>query len=119
MSQRRRFGDAGEQAAVDWLVASNWQIIDRNWRCPEGEVDIVALDPDGVLVFVEVKTRAGTGFGYPLEALDDAKLRRMRAVARQWMRSHKGRGRGMRIDAVGIIRHRGYAPQFSYARAVA
>ena len=66
----RAIGRIGEEHAVEHLTGLGWQVLDRNWRCNEGELDIIAHDPHaGALVFIEVKCRSGLGFGDPLEAV--------------------------------------------------
>lgn len=77
------------------------RILDRRWRCPQGELDIVAVDGD-TLVFVEVKTRRGLGFGHPFEAITPAKVVRLRTLAGLWLESNGHRG-PIRMDAVGVI----------------
>ena len=76
----------------------------RNWRCRYGEIDIVARD-GASLVFCEVKTRAGTGFGVPLEAITQRKLARMRRLAVLWLEAAGGHRGPIRLDAVGVLRH--------------
>ena len=68
MAIKDDLGRAGEQAAHDHLVALGFVVLDRNWRCGQGEIDIVAREA-GELVIVEVKTRRSTGFGHPFDAL--------------------------------------------------
>jgi putative endonuclease len=77
-------------------------VLDRNWRCEVGEIDIVARDGD-TLVVCEVKTRSGTGYGSPLEAVTEAKARRLRALAARWLADRRVRPRGVRIDVVGVL----------------
>lgn len=69
-------GRYGEQLAEQHLTAAGMVVLARNWRCPQGELDLVVRDVDGTVVFVEVKTRAGTGFGEPAEAVGRVKARR-------------------------------------------
>ena len=76
--------------------------MDRNWRCPQGEIDLVARD-GAELVFVEVKTRSSVAFGHPLEAITATKLARLRRLAAAWCEAHPGNHDRIRIDAVGII----------------
>ena len=80
-SDRGGLGRYGEEVAAEHLVAAGLTIVARNWRCREGEVDIVALDGD-VLVMCEVKTRRGVGFGTPLDAVTPAKAARLRRAIR-------------------------------------
>lgn len=85
-------------------------LLDRNWRCPEGEIDLVLRDGD-VLVVAEVKTRRGVGYGHPLEAVDEVRLHRMRRVAAKWMAERRIRPKQVRFDVVGVLR-----PRFGPAR---
>ncbi|MDM8270949.1 YraN family protein [Thermophilibacter provencensis] len=101
-------GKRGEDAAVRSLTDRGWQIIVRNWHCSEGEVDIIAKDPDGELVFVEVKTRhspgAEQGLGYeviPEEAVDEAKRARYVRCASLFLRSTPYIER-VRFDVIAI-----------------
>ncbi|MDY6077422.1 YraN family protein [Mobiluncus sp.] len=81
----RQLGMAGEEVAVKSLKAEGYVIVDRNWRCRAGEVDIVALSPEGVLGFIEVKTRSNHRHGMPIEAITMKKLARMRRVMGSWL----------------------------------
>lgn len=100
MHPKDRLGRTGEDAAADLLRQAGMRIVDRNWRCRHGELDVVARD--GVTwVFVEVKTRRGRRFGHPLEAITREKLRRLRTLATLWMQAHDVRG-PMRLDAVAV-----------------
>jgi putative endonuclease len=96
-------GRDGEQAAVDYLKERGFRILDRNWRCAAGELDIVAVERH-VLVVCEVKTRSGTGYGTPLEAVGAAKRRRLRQLAVAWLNAHGIRFDRIRIDVVGLVR---------------
>jgi len=95
-------GRSGEQAAADYLEAQGLRILDRNWRCDLGEIDIVAVDRH-VFVVCEVKTRSGVRYGTPLEAVTKTKLRRLRRLAVMWLNAHGVRFDQVRIDVVGII----------------
>ena len=86
--RRAALGARGEEAAAAWYVAASYEVLDRNWRCAEGEIDVVAADADGgVLVICEVKTRTSGAFGSPFEAVTPAKQRRLRTLAAWWLRS--------------------------------
>ena len=100
---RQDLGRRGEDAAAEYLVARGMELVVRNWRCRHGEIDIVALD-GAVLVFCEVKTRRGTGFGVPLAAITRPKLARMRRLAVLWLEEHGGHRGPIRIDAMGMLR---------------
>jgi putative endonuclease len=79
------------------------QVVDRNWRCAHGELDLVARDGD-CLVFCEVKTRRSVRFGDPFEAVTWAKATRLRRLAVAWLREHDTHSGRIRIDVVGVIR---------------
>lgn len=96
-------GKEGEQAAVDYLKKLGFRILDRNWRCPDGELDIVAVD-GGTFVVVEVKTRSGLRYGTPLEAVTARKQRRLRRLAVAWLMMHGVRFPVIRVDVIGLVR---------------
>ena len=95
-------GRDGEQAAVDYLESCGFRILDRNWRCADGEIDIVAVDRH-TLVVCEVKTRSGTRYGTPLEAVGRTKRIRLRRLAVRWLIAHGIRFDQIRIDVVGLL----------------
>jgi putative endonuclease len=104
MAAKDILGRAGEDRAVRYLLESGYEILDRNWRCAQGELDIVAV-VDGALCVVEVKTRRSAAFGHPFEAVDARKRRRLWQLAHAWIEAHpeRARGRRVRLDAIGII----------------
>jgi putative endonuclease len=106
MAAKDELGRRGEALAAEYLVQHGCELVERNWRCAQGEIDIVVRDGDE-LVFVEVKTRSSTGFGHPLEAITVSKLARLRRLAAAWCAAHPGRHGLVRIDAVAIV-----APMF-------
>jgi len=95
-------GRDGEQAAVTYLEGCGFRILDRNWRCADGEIDIVAVERH-TFVVCEVKTRSGTRFGTPLEAVGNAKRRRLRRLAVRWLNAHGVRFEQIRVDVVGLL----------------
>ena len=103
MRSKDVLGRQGEQAAAEYLEASGFRILDRNWRCAEGELDIVAADGRS-LVVCEVKTRSGKRYGTPLEAITRQKQRRLRRLAVSWLVAHGVLFHQVRIDVVGITR---------------
>jgi putative endonuclease len=100
-------GRDGEQLAAAHLLSKGMEILDRNWRCRQGELDIVAAD-ECCLVFCEVKTRRSNAFGSPLEAVDSRKAARIRRLAMTWLSENPGvhadqRWTELRFDVVGVI----------------
>jgi putative endonuclease len=77
-------------------------LVDRNWRCDLGEIDLVLRDGD-VLVFCEVKTRTTTAYGHPLEAVTPAKGERLGRLAERWLHEHDVHPHEVRIDLVGVM----------------
>ena len=102
MAAKDALGRRGEAIAARYLVGAGLSIVESNWRCPQGEIDLVARDGDE-LVFVEVKTRSSVAFGHPLEAITAAKLARLRRLAAAWCEAHPGNHDRIRIDAVAVI----------------
>jgi len=98
-------GDYGERMAERFLVERGLVILDRNWRCPLGEIDLVARDGP-CLVVCEVKTRRGDAFGPPAEAVTPAKLARLRRLAGAWVAAHDPGWTDLRVDVVGVVRPR-------------
>jgi putative endonuclease len=96
-------GREGEQAAVGYLEGCGFRILDRNWRCGDGEIDIVAVERH-TFVVCEVKTRSGTRYGSPLDAVGHAKRRRLRRLAALWLSAHGIRFDQIRIDVLGLLR---------------
>jgi putative endonuclease len=99
---RTLLGRRGEDAAASYLVRLGWIVLDRNWRCFEGELDIVARDRRE-LVICEVKTRSGLICGNPAEAITPAKAARLRRLAIRWVASHGYSGARLRIDVIGLL----------------
>jgi putative endonuclease len=95
-------GRSGEQAAAEYLEKSGFRVLDRNWRCAAGEIDIVAVDRH-TLVVCEVKSRTGVRYGSPLEAVSRAKRARLRKLAVLWLNAHGIRFDEVRIDVVGLV----------------
>ncbi len=112
-------GRYGEELAAQHLIAAGMSVLVRNWRCPQGELDLVARDRDGTVVFVEVKTRAGTGFGQPAEAVGRVKARRLRVLACCWLLDNRqAGGPELRFDVISVVRRRGEEPTLTHLRGV-
>lgn len=102
--RRRRLGVSGEDRAAAWYEANGYDVLDRNWRCREGELDLVCAR-DGVFVFSEVKTRSSLAYGHPAEAVTVAKQRKVRQVALRWLGAHRDRTYSptLRFDVVAVL----------------
>jgi putative endonuclease len=94
-------GKEGERVAEQYLKNKGYKLVERNYRCPVGELDLIVLDRR-VVVFVEVKTRSGHGYGSPLEAVEFRKQRKMIQVAQYFLNAKKLHQRDARFDVVGI-----------------
>ncbi|TFV67717.1 YraN family protein [Blastococcus sp. CT_GayMR20] len=102
MSTTLDLGSLGERIAVAFLTDAGLRVLDRNWRCREGELDIVAREGDA-LVFCEVKARRGVGYGLPVQAVTIAKQRRLRVLAQRWLAAHDEHAPDLRFDVVGVL----------------
>jgi putative endonuclease len=110
-------GTRGEALAARYLVAQGLTVLSRNWRCPEGELDLVLTDGHQ-LVVCEVKTRTSTTYGTPAEAVDDAKALRIRRLTRNWQAAHDVRGVPTRHDLLAILWPPGEPPQVNHLKGV-
>jgi putative endonuclease len=110
-------GEYGERLAAEHLRADGMQILDRRWRCPIGEVDIVAAD-GGCLVVCEVKTRRSTVAGVPVEAVTRDKLIRLRRLAAAWLAEHESGWPDVRIDVIAVVLPRRGAAVVDHLRGV-
>ena len=104
-ARRQALGQYGESIAARHLAEQGMVVLDRNWRCPAGEIDLVLRD-GRVLVICEVKTRSSIACGSPFEAVTGAKVERLRRLAGHWLQAHPVRPLEVRIDMVGILRPR-------------
>lgn len=102
MGRNAELGAHGERLAAAYLEQHGLTILDRNWRCRFGEIDIVARD-GASLVVCEVKTRSTLAFGHPAEAVTPRKLRRMRHLAVQWLMAHDIHAPLVRLDVVCVV----------------
>lgn len=115
---RRALGDLGERLAAEHLQAQGYEVLDRNWRCAHGEIDLVARD-GSTLVVCEVKTRRSSRYGAPHEAVTRAKAARLRRLAVAWLRAHGGHPARLRIDVISVRVGHGEDPELEHLRAVA
>jgi putative endonuclease len=121
MKSKQQLGVRGEDLACAELERQGMQVLERNWRCRLGEIDIVAADvgESGLtLVFCEVKCRSGLGFGHPLEAITFTKMQTLRQLAALWMRAHRMNASSIRLDAIGIVLAPDQEPVLTHVRGV-
>jgi putative endonuclease len=117
-ASRRALGAYGETLAARLLTTEHGMLLlDRNWRCPEGELDLVLRDGD-VLVACEVKTRRGDGCGSPHEAVDDVRLERLHRLVWRWAEEHGVHPDQVRVDLVAVLRPRRGAAQLDHVRGL-
>jgi putative endonuclease len=102
VARRRALGVAGEDLAAAWYAERGYEVVARNWRCRDGELDLIVAD-GGSLVFCEVKTRSSLAFGSPLEAVTHAKRQRIRRLAARWLDEHPRRAPSLRFDVVAVL----------------
>lgn len=117
MDEQQALGRYGEALAARYLRDRGMTIVERNWRCPDGEIDLVALDGQ-CLVICEVKTRRGTGTGDPIEAVTWQKARRLRRLAAAYLRTRPDTVPDVRIDVIGVLAQRGRRPLVRHVVAV-
>ncbi|ACZ30206.1 protein of unknown function UPF0102 [Xylanimonas cellulosilytica DSM 15894] len=121
MAAKDDVGRRGEQLAAELLTDEGYTLLARNWRGQEGELDLVALDGT-TLVAIEAKTRSGTRYGHPAEAVTPRKLARLRRLTGQWLTEHgrelRHRFRDVRIDVVAVTLPRDAAATVELLRGV-
>ena len=110
-------GDYGERVAQRFLLDQGMRVLGRRWRCRYGEIDIVAVDGD-CLVVCEVKTRRSVLAGTPLDAVTPKKLARLRRLGAAWLAEHGGGYPQVRIDVVGVLVPRRGGPRVEHVRGL-
>jgi putative endonuclease len=120
---RAALGRLGEKLARKSLKRLGWKILAENYRCPSGEIDLIALDPTTSktlqaqsIVFVEVKTRSPGQLAAPQAAVHAAKQRQIRAAAAYYLRTHDAEGFAIRYDIVAIVDARDGQPAIEHIR---
>ena len=116
-SRSTTLGAFGEAFAARHLSSQGMVLLDRNWRCDLGEIDLVLRD-SRILVICEVKTRSSLAFGWPLEAVTARKAARLRRLAARWLTEHSVRPDEVRIDLVGVLIPASGTPQLEHVRGV-
>lgn len=116
-ASRQALGAYGERVAEEHLVAQGMTLLDRNWRCELGELDLV-LREGNVLVACEVKTRSSLLYGTPHEAITDTKLERLQLLGARWATDHGVRPREMRVDLVAVLRSARGAAEVDHVKGI-
>ena len=99
--KRRETGALGEKIAGEFLGKNGYEILETNYRCPDGEIDIIAKQRD-TLVFIEVRTKKSRSFGSPEESITQVKKERLRALAEHYGQEHENLPSTWRIDVVAV-----------------
>ncbi|MFF3574199.1 YraN family protein [Nocardia jiangxiensis] len=117
MAHNLALGAHGEELAAQYLRAAGMDIVEQNWRCRYGELDLIARDAE-VTAFVEVKTRSGLRFGIPAEAVTFTKQQRIRRLALLWLNEQQGPWRQIRFDVVSVLVKPRSEPVIEHLKAV-
>src|SRR5437879_13055943 len=100
---RRALGASGEEAVAEWYRARGYELVARNWRCRDGELDLI-VRRGRAYVFCEVKSRSSTAFGFPVEAVTRAKQVRLRHLAARWLHDEAPvRASEIRFDVASVL----------------
>ncbi|MDX1874830.1 YraN family protein [Mycolicibacterium sp. 120266] len=114
---RAEIGALGERLAVEHLQSLGLRVLQRNWRCRYGELDVIAVE-GATVVFVEVKTRTSDAFGGVAQAVSPVKVRRLRRLAGLWLAQQDRSWAGVRIDVIGVRIGRTRVPELAHLRGV-
>jgi len=114
---RRVLGRRGEQLAADYLGELGLVVLERNWRCREGELDIIATDGLGRVYFCEVKTRSGEGYGIPAESVTRGKRRKIRRLAGVWLSANTTGWHATQFDVISVLWPSQAEPTLTYLPA--
>ena len=117
LTHNQALGAYGELLAARYLTSQGMVLLDHNWRCPVGELDLV-LREGKTLVICEVKTRTSNDYGTPHEAIDRSKVERLRRLAAAWLRVHSARPDDIRLDLVAVLQPRGGEPEIDHVRGL-
>lgn len=118
MAAKDELGRRGEDVAARWFEQRGLVVLERNWRCTAGELDLIVRG-DGVTIFAEVKTRSSTAYGHPFSAITPVKAARLRRLAAEWCRARGPVPGHIRIDAVAVIDAWSAEPSIEHLEGVA
>ncbi len=110
----RALGPWGEKQAETYLKKRGFRLLEHNFQCRSGEIDLIMLDQEQTLVFVEVKTRAHERFGAVESAITQAKKTRMTRAARYFLATHRIEERTLRFDVVCVLKNQDLPPEIRY-----
>ena len=116
-AQRTSLGAYGEAFAARHLTGQGMVLLDKNWRCDLGEIDLVLRD-GRILIICEVKTRSSLAFGSPLEGVTEQKAARLRRLAARWLAEHAVTPSEVRVDVVAVLVPRSGGPQVEHLTGV-
>jgi putative endonuclease len=102
-SRNIALGSFGEGRVADYRLQQGDEVLERNWRVREGEIDLISLDKSGTFHFIEVKTRSSLAFGHPFESISKVKLLRMQRLAMGWLVTHDCFGCEYSIDIASVL----------------
>jgi putative endonuclease len=117
LNHNQALGAYGELLAARFLTRQGMVLLDHNWRCPQGEIDLV-LREGRTLVICEVKTRTSNDYGTPHEAIDRRKVDRLRRLAASWLRVHTAHPDDIRLDLVAVVKPRSGEPEIDHIRGL-
>jgi len=110
---RQSLGSWGEAAAADYLVVKGYRLLERNFRTPDGEIDLIAMDGE-ILVFVEVKTRSNTRYGLPEVSVTTKKMEHLQRAVQHYLIAHPDATQECRVDVIAILTSRDRAPEITH-----
>ena len=113
MDERKRLGNQGEEEVARWLRGHGYRVLASQYRCRFGEIDLITRSREGVLCFVEVKTRSSAARGLPREAVDQRKQQRLQKTAALYL-AEKGLDCPVRFDVAEVYLEEGRAPRIEY-----
>ena len=116
MRKSIELGKNGEKLIADFLINEGYEVVARNWRIKGGEIDLIALAPDGLIIFVEVKSRSSAAYGHPLEAITPDKQSRLIRLSLAWLIENKKWNHPYRIDCAAVLMSS--PPQIDYRPGV-
>ncbi|MDQ7815205.1 MAG: YraN family protein [Patescibacteria group bacterium] len=117
MDKRRVFGNRGEDLAASFFILQGYEVVERNWNCRLGEIDLI-LEKDGKLHFVEIKTRRSLEFGYPEEAITPTKLKHLARAIEMYLRSKGIEGADFQVHALAILMQPDQPPNFRFIEGI-